>query len=148
MQIDNSHFTRTTADGDSRSRVPSCGRRYADAPTAVLITARGGGEFPPSSARQASLLRTRTGLRFIRRFSLCANVRRRGNLLTRVCIQRLVRDSKIPRGSVRGSSPSDAPLTPGQAIAKYSLAQRCPDQKRYDRQTFFPQSRAEAAVTE
>jgi hypothetical protein len=43
---------RTTADGDSRSRVPSCGRRYADAPTAVLFTARGGGEFPPSSARQ------------------------------------------------------------------------------------------------
>ena len=45
---------RTTADGDSRSRVPSCGRRYADAPTAVPFTARGGGEFPPSYARQWS----------------------------------------------------------------------------------------------
>lgn len=45
---------RTTADGDSRSRVPSCGRRYADAPTAVPFTARGGGEFPPSYARQLS----------------------------------------------------------------------------------------------
>ncbi len=43
---------RTAADGDSRSRVPSCGRRYADAPTAVPFTARGGGEFPPSYARQ------------------------------------------------------------------------------------------------
>lgn len=45
---------RTTADGDSRSRVPSCGRRYADAPTAVPFTPRGGGEFPPSYARQPS----------------------------------------------------------------------------------------------
>lgn len=45
---------RTAADGDSRSRVPSCGRRYADAPTAVPFTARGGGEFPPSRARQLS----------------------------------------------------------------------------------------------
>lgn len=45
-----------------------CGRRYADAPTAVLITARGGGEFPPSCARQSSLSRARTGLRFIRRY--------------------------------------------------------------------------------
>ena len=43
---------RTTADGDSRSRVPSCGRRYADAPTAGPFTARGGGEFPPSYVRQ------------------------------------------------------------------------------------------------
>jgi len=47
---------RTTADGDSRSRVPSCGRRYADAPTAVPFTARGGGEFPPSYARQSSVV--------------------------------------------------------------------------------------------
>lgn len=69
--------TRTTADGDSRSRVPSCGRRYADAPTAVLLTARGGGEFPPSRARQCPPLRARAGLRFIRRFSLCAANRRR-----------------------------------------------------------------------
>ena len=45
---------RTIAGGDSRSRVPSCGRRYADAPTAVPFTARGGGEFPPSRARQSS----------------------------------------------------------------------------------------------
>lgn len=62
-----SKHMRTTADGDSRSRVPSCGRRYADAPTAVPFTARGGGEFPPSCARQPSLLRTRAGLRLIRR---------------------------------------------------------------------------------
>jgi hypothetical protein len=61
---------RTAVDGDSRSRVPSCGRRYADAPTAVLFTARGGGEFPPSYARQSSVLRTRAGLRSIRRSCL------------------------------------------------------------------------------
>lgn len=59
---------QTTAVGDRRSRVPSCGRRYADAPAAVPLTARGGGEFPPSSARQCPPMRTRTGLRFIRRF--------------------------------------------------------------------------------
>ena len=47
---------RTTADGDSRSRVPSCGRRYADAPTAVPFTVSGGGEFPPSYARQSSVV--------------------------------------------------------------------------------------------
>jgi hypothetical protein len=46
----------TTADGDSRSRVPSCGRRYADAPTAVPLTVSGGGEFPPSYARQSSVV--------------------------------------------------------------------------------------------
>jgi len=45
---------RTTAVGDRRSRVPPCGRRYADAPAAFPLTARGGGECPPSCARQSS----------------------------------------------------------------------------------------------
>ncbi|WP_284273048.1 hypothetical protein, partial [Mesorhizobium huakuii] len=31
-------------------------RRYADAPTAVPLTARGGGEFLPSNARQLSAI--------------------------------------------------------------------------------------------
>jgi len=35
----------TAADGDSRFRGPSCGRRYAEAPTAVPFIARGGGEW-------------------------------------------------------------------------------------------------------
>jgi len=37
---------------------------------AVLLTARGGGEFPTFCARQCPLLRTRAELRFMRRFSL------------------------------------------------------------------------------
>jgi hypothetical protein len=40
--------------GQSGARVPSCGRRCADAPAAVPFTARGGGEFPPFCARQLS----------------------------------------------------------------------------------------------
>lgn len=48
---------RTAVHGDSRSRVPSCGRRYADAPTAVLFTASGGGRI--SSVLRATAVHCR-----------------------------------------------------------------------------------------
>lgn len=45
----------TAADGDSRSRIPSCGRRYADAPTAVPFTAQRRGRI--SSVLRATIVR-------------------------------------------------------------------------------------------
>lgn len=68
---------RTTTDGYSRSRVPSCGRRYTDAPTAVPLTVCGGGEFPPSCARQSSVVADARRTAVYTPFSLGADRRRR-----------------------------------------------------------------------
>jgi hypothetical protein len=51
-------------DGDSRSRVPSCGRRYADAPTVALFTACGEANFLRPTRDNRPLVWTLAGLRF------------------------------------------------------------------------------------
>lgn len=56
--------------GDSRSRVPAFGRRYADAPSAVLFTATTGANFLHPAREACPTLRTRAGFRFIRPLSL------------------------------------------------------------------------------
>ena len=55
--------------GDSRSRVPAFGRRYADAPTAVPFTATTGANFLHPAREACPTLRTRTGFRFMRLLS-------------------------------------------------------------------------------
>lgn len=101
---------------ETRSRVPSCGRRYADAPTAVLFTACGGRKFPSSYRDNRPLVRTHAGLRFVRRSSSerrCAEINETGMVCKAVALPIWWRNSPSLSVARSTGSPTQFPLWNG-----------------------------------